>query len=84
MIAFGCTNATLSHTSFAKLRTVSLAGVSILRVDGPDSFQRISGTSIGGGTYWGLCRMLGVANRFDEANRLAMHGDSTKVDMLVG
>ncbi|ETO15636.1 hypothetical protein RFI_21728, partial [Reticulomyxa filosa] len=28
------------------------SGVSILRVDSPTSFERVSGTCVGGGTYW--------------------------------
>lgn len=42
------------------------------------------GTNIGGGTFWGLCRLLtGLAN-FDEILELTSHGDNSKVDMLVG
>lgn len=32
------------------------SGVSILKVNSASSFERVSGSSIGGGTYWGLCR----------------------------
>ena len=31
---------------------------SMVRVDGEGSYQRVSGTNIGGGTFWGLCRLL--------------------------
>ncbi|KAF6257411.1 fumble-domain-containing protein [Scenedesmus sp. NREL 46B-D3] len=36
------------------------SGVSIIRVDGPGEGQhtRVSGSSVGGGTFWGLCRLL--------------------------
>lgn len=32
------------------------SGVSVLKVSSARSFERVSGSSIGGGTYWGLCR----------------------------
>jgi type II pantothenate kinase len=59
-------------------------GVSILRVDGPRKHERISGSTIGGGTYWGLIRLLTDVEDFDEAMRLANKGDPSKVDMMVG
>mmetsp|Transcript_24391 Transcript_24391/g.34967 ORF Transcript_24391/g.34967 Transcript_24391/m.34967 type:complete len:699 (+) Transcript_24391:48-2144(+) len=59
-------------------------GVSILRVDGPRKYERISGSTIGGGTYWGLCRLLCEAETFKGALNLASRGDPTKVDMMVG
>lgn len=34
------------------------SGVSMIKVDGWSSFERVSGTNIGGGTFWGLCRLL--------------------------
>jgi pantothenate kinase len=34
------------------------SGVSIGRVDGEGRYQRVSGTNIGGGTFWGLGRLL--------------------------
>lgn len=59
-------------------------GVSILRVDGPRKHERISGSTIGGGTYWGLIRLLTDLESFEDVMRLAEHGDPTKVDMMVG
>ena len=59
-------------------------GVSIIRVDGPHgNFERVSGSTIGGGTYWGLCRLLTNVLDFQEVLNLANKGDSNKVDMLV-
>lgn len=55
-----------------------------LQVDGPARFKRVSGSSIGGGTYWGLCRLLTQAGSYDESLHMASKGDSEKVDMLVG
>ncbi|CAN0045342.1 unnamed protein product [Ectocarpus sp. 6 AP-2014] len=60
------------------------SGVSIIKVDGPAKFKRVSGSSIGGGTYWGLCRLLTEATSYDESLDMARQGDSDKVDMLVG
>mmetsp|Transcript_12706 Transcript_12706/g.27045 ORF Transcript_12706/g.27045 Transcript_12706/m.27045 type:complete len:668 (+) Transcript_12706:37-2040(+) len=59
-------------------------GVSILRVDGPRKQERISGSTIGGGTYWGLCRLLTGSDSFRDVLDLAMKGDPSKVDMMVG
>jgi type II pantothenate kinase len=59
-------------------------GVSILRVDGPRKHERISGSSIGGGTYWGLMRLLTDVEDFEDVMRLAEKGDPAKVDMMVG
>ncbi|ETO21038.1 hypothetical protein RFI_16165 [Reticulomyxa filosa] len=60
------------------------SGVSILRVDSPTAFERVSGTCVGGGTYWGLCR-LAVSHdiTFEEAFELATKGDPNKVNMTV-
>ncbi|CAG8724505.1 14927_t:CDS:10, partial [Cetraspora pellucida] len=60
------------------------SGVSILKVTGPDKFERISGTSLGGGTLWGLLSLLTGAQSFDEMLEMSKHGDNTNVDMLVG
>lgn len=60
------------------------SGVSILKVEGPGKYERISGSSLGGGTYWGLCRLLTGCKTFDEVLDLAEMGDSDVVDMTVG
>ena len=59
-------------------------GVSILRVDGPREHERISGSTIGGGTYWGLIRLLTDTDDFEAVMKLAEKGDPSKVDMMVG
>lgn len=41
------------------------SGVSIIKVDADGSFERVSGTSLGGGTLWGLLSMLTSATSFD-------------------
>ncbi|KAF7553018.1 hypothetical protein G7046_g7222 [Stylonectria norvegica] len=60
------------------------SGVSFLKVTGQRSYQRVGGTSLGGGTLWGLLSMLTGARTFDEMLDQAGHGDNAKVDMLVG
>jgi type II pantothenate kinase len=41
------------------------SGVSIIKVDADGSFERVSGTSLGGGTLWGLLSLLTPATSFD-------------------
>jgi type II pantothenate kinase len=60
------------------------SGVSMIKVSGPRTFQRVGGTSLGGGTLWGLLSLLTGARTFDEMLGMAERGDNTKVDMLVG
>ena len=68
------------------------SGVSILHVFGTSSsssssrrsFSRVSGSSIGGGTYWGLCRLLLAPETFEQALLISQAGSSASVDMSVG
>ena len=60
------------------------SGVSILKVSGPHQFERVGGTSLGGGTFLGLCRALTGCDSFEEALLLAERGHSSAVDLLVG
>lgn len=59
------------------------SGVSILAVYSSTSYSRISGSSIGGGTFLGLCCLLTQCKTFDEAICLAKAGSSAKIDKLV-
>ncbi|KAK3733934.1 hypothetical protein QZH41_009580 [Actinostola sp. cb2023] len=59
------------------------SGVSILQVESKDKFQRVGGTSMGGGTFWGLGSLLTNAKGFDELLELATQGQHKNVDMLV-
>ena len=56
----------------------------MVKVSGPQKFERIGGTSLGGGTLWGLLSMLTGARSFDDMLRLAEKGDNSTVDLLVG
>ncbi|CAN8100665.1 unnamed protein product [Discula destructiva] len=60
------------------------SGVSFLKVSGPRKHERVGGTSLGGGTLWGLLSMLTGARSFDEMLDNAAQGDNANVDMLVG
>ena len=60
------------------------SGVSMIKVSGPNKYERIGGTSLGGGTLWGLLSLVTGARSFDDMLALADKGDNTAVDMLVG
>ncbi|KAK9119721.1 hypothetical protein Scep_017814 [Stephania cephalantha] len=60
------------------------SGVSMIKVDGEGKFQRVSGTNVGGGTYWGLGKLLTKCKSFDELLELSQRGDNRVIDMLVG
>ncbi|XP_071085825.1 4'-phosphopantetheine phosphatase-like isoform X2 [Haliotis cracherodii] len=59
------------------------SGVSLIKVESENKFERIGGTSTGGGTFWGLGSLLTEARSFDELVELAERGDHRSVDMLV-
>lgn len=60
------------------------SGVSMIKVSGPRQFERVGGTSLGGGTFWGILSLLTGARNFDEMLAMADRGDNSGVDMLVG
>ncbi|KAL9024685.1 MAG: hypothetical protein Q9196_006333 [Gyalolechia fulgens] len=60
------------------------SGVSMIKVSDQSKFERIGGTSLGGGTLWGLLSLLTGARTFDDMLRMAEAGDNGAVDMLVG
>ena len=60
------------------------SGVSMVKVSGSKQFERVGGTSLGGGTLWGLLSLLTGATTFDSMLAMADKGDNTTVDMLVG
>lgn len=60
------------------------SGVSMIKVSGPSEYQRIGGTSLGGGTLWGLLSLLTGARNFDDMLSMADKGDNGAVDLLVG
>lgn len=81
------------HKEFVQIDQIDLfpyllcnvgSGVSMIKVDGDGQFQRVSGTNVGGGTFWGLGRLLTKCKSFDEILELSQGGDNRAVDMLVG
>ncbi|SCU96384.1 LADA_0H00628g1_1 [Lachancea dasiensis] len=60
------------------------SGVSIVKVDAPAQYTRVGGSSLGGGTLWGLLSLITGAQTYDEMLSWAQGGDNTQVDMLVG
>ncbi|KAH8495287.1 hypothetical protein H0E87_018465 [Populus deltoides] len=60
------------------------SGVSMIKVDGDGKFERVSGTSVGGGTFWGLGKLLTKCQSFDELLELSQRGNNRVLDMLVG
>lgn len=77
--AFPCTNG----LPYPYLVVNIGSGVSILSVRGPRDFKRVSGSSLGGGMFLGLCALLTGCQTFEEALELASRGDNTEVDKLV-
>ncbi|XP_008397040.1 pantothenate kinase 2, mitochondrial isoform X1 [Poecilia reticulata] len=59
------------------------SGVSILAVYSENNYKRVTGTSLGGGTFLGLCCLLTGCSTFEEALEMASQGESTHVDKLV-
>lgn len=62
------------------------SGVSMIKVTkaGPDGFERIGGSSLGGGTLWGLLSLLTDAKDYNEMLEMALRGDNENIDLLVG
>lgn len=60
------------------------SGVSMIKVSGPRQFERVGGTHLGGGTFWGIMSLLTGSRTFDDMLAMADRGDNSAVDMLVG
>lgn len=60
------------------------SGVSVVRVDGAQSFTRVGGTACGGATFLGLGRALTGIQDFHALVALAARGDESRVDKTVG
>lgn len=60
------------------------SGASFIRVDGPNNYHRVAGTSIGVSLLWGISRYLGIFQDPTELCAAAVRGDSSKIDMSVG
>ncbi|CAI9300102.1 unnamed protein product [Lactuca saligna] len=60
------------------------SGVSMIKVDGDGKYERVSGTSVGGGTFWGLGKLLTKCKSFDDLLEMSHQGNNRVIDMLVG
>jgi type II pantothenate kinase len=60
------------------------SGVSMIKVVGPGKHERIGGSSLGGGTLWGLLTLLTDAKDYNEMLEMAQQGDNNNIDLLVG
>lgn len=58
-------------------------GISVLKVDSPTTFERVGGSSMGGGSFIGLGSLLTEAQSFDQLLLMADSGDHRKCDTLV-
>lgn len=59
------------------------SGVSIVKVNNEESFERIGGTMCGGGTLLGLSKLLLNVDDFNEILELAKKGNHRNLDLLV-
>lgn len=59
------------------------SGVSILKVSSENICERVGGCPMGGGTFFGLARLLAGGMSFEETIREASRGNKSNVDMLV-
>ena len=61
----------------------NIGSVSILHVNNENDYKRVSGTALGGGTFFGLAKLLTKLRSFSECMEEAAVGDETTVNMLV-
>lgn len=60
------------------------SGVSIIKVTAPGEFERVGGSSFGGGTFWGLVSLFYDDDvTFDQILDDALTGASDNIDLLV-
>ncbi|EGW30535.1 uncharacterized protein SPAPADRAFT_63364 [Spathaspora passalidarum NRRL Y-27907] len=82
------------HTKFTDLQSESSiypyllvnigSGVSMVKVTGPGEHERIGGSTLGGGTLWGLLSLLTDAKDYNEMLEMAQRGNNENIDLLVG
>ena len=58
-------------------------GVSIVQLKAEGGYNRVGGSSVGGGTLWGLCKLMMECPEFDELLNMCLEGNHNNVDMLV-
>uniref|UniRef100_A0A7N0VEI0 pantothenate kinase n=1 Tax=Kalanchoe fedtschenkoi TaxID=63787 RepID=A0A7N0VEI0_KALFE len=88
--AFTCLNGQkefvrIDHSDLYPYLLVNIgSGVSMIKVDGDGVFERVSGTSVGGGTFWGMGKLLTKCSSFDDLLEMSHKGNNRVIDMLVG
>ncbi|OQR70041.1 pantothenate kinase 4-like [Tropilaelaps mercedesae] len=60
------------------------SGVSMIKVESECHSERIGGSAVGGGTFWGLGALLTGVQNFDQLLDIAERGDPNNVDVTVG
>ncbi|KAK8951675.1 Pantothenate kinase 2 [Platanthera zijinensis] len=59
------------------------SGVGMIKVMGNRNFERVTGTHIGGGTMFGLAKLLTGCTRYDDFLQLSQQGDNLVLDLIV-
>ncbi|XP_038976660.1 pantothenate kinase 1-like [Phoenix dactylifera] len=59
------------------------SGVGIIKVTGNKIFERVTGTHIGGGTIFGLAKLLTGCTSYDDFLKLSQQGDNLVLDLIV-
>lgn len=54
----------------------------VFKVESETSYTRVGGTSMGGGTFWGLGALLTGCKTFDELIQLASSGNHKNVSFI--
>ena len=68
-----------SNTPFPYLLVNIGSGVSIIRVDEGGVYSRISGSCLGGGSFFGLCKLLTGQANFQDMVEMSRRGDVQNV-----
>lgn len=58
-------------------------GTSLYRVESPEQFKRVGGSSLGGSTFWALSKLLCPFTDPAQAVEEGLKGDNQQVDLLV-
>ncbi len=72
-----------SNTPFPYLLVNIGSGVSIIRVDEGGVYSRISGSCLGGGSFFGLCKLLTGQANFQDMVEMSRRGDVQNVYLCV-
>ncbi|WOK91944.1 pantothenate kinase 1-like [Canna indica] len=59
------------------------SGVGIIKVTGNKKYERVTGTHIGGGTIFGLAKLLTGCISYDEFLKMSQKGDNLVLDLIV-